>query len=313
MSESVLELILDGALSRDQVERAIQSVMDSDRNHLGNAFDCGGWNTVAVVFDHRHFRDVIGVRDARARAAKYLDIGLGVALRTVNDAAIAPTPLTRADRATPVTPPLAPAVLAQSDDAAVAADPFDLAMDPNYAARLREAAFVESPEGAALKAQVDAAGVRMRGFATDIIQKMNSQASRTRGCNECGSSIAVTHIKASDGDDGFSTIRCPVCQADRFCIYETDLKRRESIQRHAAKAQRLFDEGLARFNTGEPAREAEIIEVEADEPRSDAEPAHLDEAIPAVEAAPLEVLPTDGIPDTIWIVSGRVFRAAQAA
>ncbi len=316
MPDQILELIFDGELTRDQVERKIADAANADRRDLGNAFDCGGWNTLAVVFNHRHFTDVAGVRDARQRVAERLDVGMGIAVRIYNDMAL---PVTQVARSKPASEPkkiepepTRPAVEAGERDA------FEMTLDPAYAARQREIAFLESEEGRMLKSQVDAVEARKRAFAPDIIQRMGTQASKTRGCGECGSSIAVTHIKSSEGEDGFTTIRCPVCDADEFCVQETDLKRRDTILSKAQKARRLYDDALARFEHGEPAQPVEVVEMEPEavdeaEAPLPAEPAMAPIAENENDQVDLEAAPSREVPDQIWLVIGRVYVAAEAA
>lgn len=324
MIERELELVLDGGLTRSEVEHILRVRAESDRQSLGNAYDAGGWNMLAVVFDHRHFFDVIGVRDARTRIAQQLNLGIGIAVRVPNDAGLRPErdPTRAMARAVPeratrvmeVVPAPRPDPIAQGDA-------FDVLIEHAVTERdQRKAAFEASPEGATLRAQCDQVEARMQGFAHEIIQRLGTQASRTRGCTECGSSIAVTHIKASPGEGGFTTIRCPVCEANPFCIFDTDLKRRDTIARQHQKAVRLYDEAFAAFGTDAPPRIAETIEAddEAEDEVLAAEPEPALEAMPS-EPEVSEPFPAladpghDTVPDTVWIIAGRVPARAEAA
>lgn len=86
---------------------------------------------------------------------------------------------------------------------------------------------------------------KVAAFASELITRMKGQASKTRGCARCGSSIAVAFMKPSAMRQGGprTTVACPVCTEEDFCVSETDKKRREGLMKGYTKAQeRLRDE-----------------------------------------------------------------------
>jgi hypothetical protein len=80
---------------------------------------------------------------------------------------------------------------------------------------------------------------KVSAFANDLITRLKGQASKTRGCGKCGSSIAVAYLKPSPMREGRprTTITCAVCGEEDFCVSETDKKRRESLMKAYLKAQ----------------------------------------------------------------------------
>lgn len=64
-------------------------------------------------------------------------------------------------------------------------------------------------------------------IATAILDRVRTAKSRTKGCEGCGSSIAVSHIHR---------LACPVCGAD-FLTTESDRRRRESLHSRIARVE----------------------------------------------------------------------------
>jgi hypothetical protein len=346
VTEQYLELILDGDLTREDVESAVRARAVNDRATKGIAFDSGGWNNLAVLFDHRALIGVETVSQARQMLEAF-DLGDGVAVRVRNDADLVPMPAAvlepRPARPMAVEVPSAPqpepaALAAQEPAAAAIADEAPAIPEPTGPR------FEDSEEAQPLLAKREQAIAKMRGFAGEIIQRLGTQTSKTRGCAECKSQITVSYIKATDGEEPFTTIRCPVCHADNFCIFPTDLAQRERLANQFAKIERQIADARADFDAAH-AVEGDVIamscgdgEVLADE-AGDAEtvqgpePIHdaVDHDLPVATAVPAAVAEAEGLPhpgepntfeedmppatapDYVWLVAGYVQKAAKAA
>ena len=337
MTEHYLELVLDGALSQAEVEQAVRARADADRLTKGPAYDSGGWNNLSVMFRHRRLLGVANVSQAR-QVLEQFETGDGIAVRVVNDGALLPMP---AAVLAPVPAPIQPKPVA------VAAAPAPVGPEPVAEAPVAEAPAIaaaepesvgpryeDSEEAQPLLAKREQLEARMQAFAEEIVQRLGTQTSKTRGCTPCGSSIAVTHIKASPGEGGFTTIRCPVCDADNFCIFPSDLERRESLARQHAKVEGQIAEARAAF-AAVAIPDEETPEVAADDSSDSAFDALIAPAAAAVEVAPEPIpaavaeaksLPHAGEPNTfeedgapatppeyVWLVAGYVRVAAQAA
>jgi len=57
-------------------------------------------------------------------------------------------------------------------------------------------------------------------FGPGILQRVRAAKSKTKGCSQCGSSIATSHIRS---------LRCPVCQHE-YLLTETDLKKQKALK-----------------------------------------------------------------------------------
>ena len=333
MTEHYLELVLDGALSQADVEKAVRARADADRLTKGPAYDSGGWNNLSVMFHHRRLLGVANVTQAR-QVLEQFDTGDGIAVRVVNDGALLPMPAA-------VLPPAVASTLVQpkpvavepaAEAAAETTAPEPIADAPAAAPDPVGPRYEDSEDARPLLAKREQLEARMQAFAEEIVQRLGTQTSKTRWYTPCGSSIAVTHIKASPGEGGFTTIRCPVCNVDNFCVFPSDLERRDSLARQHAKVESQIAEGRAAFEAVAIPDEFDALiapSVEADE---------AVETVDAVEAADVtpepvpaavaeaESLPHAGEPNTfeedeapstppeyVWLVAGYVRVAAQAA
>lgn len=324
MTEHYLELVLDGALSQAEVETAVRARADADRLAKGPAYDSGGWNNLSVMFRHRRLLGVANVTQAR-QVLEQFDTGDGIAVRVVNDGALLPMP------AAVLSPAVAPTLVrpkpvAVEPTAEAAPETPDLepvadapAAEPEPVGPRYEA----SEEAQPLLAKREQLEARMQAFAEEIVQRLGTQTSKTRGCTPCGSSIAVTHIKASPGEGGFSTIRCPVCNADNFCVFASDLERRDSLARQHAKVESQIAEGRAAFEAVAIPDEFDALiappveTVAAVDVTPEPIPAAVAEAESLPHAGEPNTFEEDGAPATppeyVWLVAGYVRVAAQAA
>jgi hypothetical protein len=104
----------------------------------------------------------------------------------------------------------------------------------------------------ALKPQQDALNAEAQKasrFATDVLTRMKGQASKTRGCQTCGSAVAVAYMKARTMRSGSprTTLACPVCETEDAFITETDKKRRESLMAGYDRAMARYKEAEAKL------------------------------------------------------------------
>jgi len=98
----------------------------------------------------------------------------------------------------------------------------------------------------------------LESFYPDILARAHKQASSTKKCTSCGSSIAVKHLythelKYIDRMDrhvfrGSDLVTCPVCH-NNLLETETDKKRLASLkERHAELSKRVSEAKEARLN-----------------------------------------------------------------
>lgn len=90
---------------------------------------------------------------------------------------------------------------------------------------------------------------RVAGFAHEVLTRMKGQSSKTRGCSTCGSAIAVAYMKVRPMREGYprTTIACPVCETEDFCLSETDRKRHESLMKGHDKARERLSAAEAKL------------------------------------------------------------------
>ncbi len=314
MSDHYLELVLDGDLSQAEVEAAVQHWAKADRAASIAAHPGSGWNGLSVLFRHRWLMGVATLTQARDIVEQF-QIGDGIAVRVRNDVGAVPTSwdavVQSAETATaPVASPAVPApTTVEPETGDMPADEAGEVVVP------QGPAYEETPEAQPLIAKRDQYIARMQSFGEEIVERMKGQSSKTRGCTDCGSSVAVTHIKASPGKGHFTTIRCPVCDADDFCIQATDVERRSSLERQYAKIEIQISEGKAAFLAGNreaPALEAEASEGTVEEPAPDIVDDPADDGAAAI-LEPVAPMGRREKPDMVWIVAGYVKAAARAA
>ncbi len=97
------------------------------------------------------------------------------------------------------------------------------------------------------EAAMEEAGQAVQKFASALIVRMKEQKSKTRRCETCTSTIAVAYLRGRTMRTGYprTTIACPVCDTEDFCVSATDQKRREALvaAHEKALAQLRAEEG----------------------------------------------------------------------
>ncbi len=111
---------------------------------------------------------------------------------------------------------------------------------------------------AALDERLAAAREELDGFAAAYVARLQAAKSLTKGCPECGSQVAVRHLRTSPGVGASPpTVDCPVCGAVDFCLPPGDRGRKSTL------AERVSSIGAARSeaNLREAKRRGNVVWV----------------------------------------------------
>lgn len=74
-----------------------------------------------------------------------------------------------------------------------------------------------------------------RALSDEVLARVHSGKSRTKGCSACGSSIAVTHI---------FRLQCPVCGAE-FLMTDSERRRRDRVKARIAEIEKTVKDLVA--------------------------------------------------------------------
>lgn len=85
---------------------------------------------------------------------------------------------------------------------------------------------------AAAHEKAKAAYAALNQFGPDIIKRVRSAKSKTRGCSKCGSSIATTHIQS---------LNCPVCRHE-YLVTDTDRAKQKALNEKYEKLNKAAKE-----------------------------------------------------------------------
>lgn len=104
---------------------------------------------------------------------------------------------------------------------------------------------------------VRAAHTELSALGPTILKRLAAQTSKTRGCQTCGSSIAVAYLKVTHRrwPKTGATLACPVCLTDDFVFTQADHARQARLEKACADA----DVGLKTAETKLAAQSAKPI------------------------------------------------------
>jgi hypothetical protein len=107
--------------------------------------------------------------------------------------------------------------------------------DGKIASTANDWSSVQVPMGKAVAAaheKAKAANTALNQFGPDIIKRVRSAKSKTRGCGKCGSSIATTHIQS---------LNCPVCRHE-YLVTDTDRAKQKALTEKYEKLDKAAKE-----------------------------------------------------------------------